>query len=249
MDRALTVFIFVVPVALGDTFGVMLKPVAGGDAGVLGSFMLILAALLYINADDAAWSDLFDNRPMVDNDVLLAFQAFDSNRSGKLDYKELMPALIWLGFEASEEQAALLVRRYDANSSGLLDLSEFAELVSQWRAWQQLSTGVPVVSEVTKREIKATFDVFDADGSGLIDVDELKGAMRAQGFKATDREVRKMMAEVDEDESGEIDFEEFLLMMTQKGPLTLLQELAGTQGAATRLIATSSVGAGIGLLA
>lgn len=165
------------------------------------------------------------------------------------DYKELMPALIWLGFEASEEQAALLVRRYDANSSGLLDLSEFAELVSQLRAWQQLSTGVPVVSVVTMREIKATFDVFDADGSGLIDLDELKGAMRAQGFKVTDREVRKMMAEVDEDESGEIDFEEFLLMMTKKGPLTLLQELAGTQGAATRLIATSCVGAGIGLLA
>ena len=73
--------------------------------------------------------------------------------------------------------------------------------------------------------------------------------MRAQGFKATDREVRKMMAEVDEDESGEIDFEEFLLMMTKKAPLTLLQELAGTQGAATLLIATSCVGAGIGLLA
>ena len=35
MDRALTVFIFVVPVALGDTFGVMLKPVAGGDAAAL----------------------------------------------------------------------------------------------------------------------------------------------------------------------------------------------------------------------
>ena len=95
MDRALTVFIFVVPVALGDTFGVMLKPVAGGDAGVLGSFMLILAALLYINADDAAWSDLFDNRPMVDNDVLLAFQAFDSNRSGKLGASA--PALLLEG--------------------------------------------------------------------------------------------------------------------------------------------------------
>lgn len=94
MDRALTVFTFVVPVAVGDTFGVILKPVAGGDAGVLGSFMLIVAALLYINADDAAWSDLFDNRPMVDDDVLLAFQAFDTNRSGKMGASA--PALLLL---------------------------------------------------------------------------------------------------------------------------------------------------------
>ena len=94
MDRALTVFTFVVPVAVGDAFGVILKPVAGGDAGVLGSFMLIIAALLYINADDAAWSDLFDNRPMVDDDVLLAFQAFDSNRSGKMGASA--PALLLL---------------------------------------------------------------------------------------------------------------------------------------------------------
>merc|ERR1712022_81820 len=51
-------------------------------------------------------------------------------------------------------------------------------------------------------EIKEAFDLFDTDGSGSIDVNELKVAMKALGMDA--------------DGDGTIDFDEFLAMMTAR---------------------------------
>ena len=72
------------------------------------------------------------------------------------------------------------------------------------------------LTEEEKLEIKEAFDLFDTDGSGVIDAKELKVAMRALGFEPKKEEVRKLIAEVDKDGSGTIDFSEFLDMMTSK---------------------------------
>lgn len=58
--------------------------------------------------------------------------------------------------------------------------------------------------------------MFDTDGSGTIDVKELKVAMRALGFEPKKDEIRKMIAEIDRSGSGTIDFNEFLELMTAK---------------------------------
>ena len=39
------------------------------------------------------------------------------------------------------------------------------------------------LSEKQKKDIKEAFDLFDADGSGVIDIKELKVALRALGFE------------------------------------------------------------------
>jgi Ca2+-binding EF-hand superfamily protein len=43
-----------------------------------------------------------------------------------------------------------------------------------------------------KQEIKEAFDLFDTDGSGSIDENELRVAMKALGFEAKDEEVHKV---------------------------------------------------------
>merc|ERR1711903_383750 len=53
-------------------------------------------------------------------------------------------------------------------------------------------------------EIKEAFDLFDTDGSGSIDTNELKVAMKALGMDAKS------------DGDGTIDFDEFLAMMTAR---------------------------------
>ena len=58
--------------------------------------------------------------------------------------------------------------------------------------------------------------MFDIDGSGAIDVKELKQVMQNLGMNPTDEEVARMMAEADEDDSGEIDFREFAILMGKK---------------------------------
>uniref|UniRef100_A0A8D0CG98 Calglandulin n=1 Tax=Salvator merianae TaxID=96440 RepID=A0A8D0CG98_SALMN len=72
------------------------------------------------------------------------------------------------------------------------------------------------LSEEQKQEIREAFDLFDTDGSGSIDIKELKVAMRALGFEPKKEEIRKMIADIGKDGCNTIDFEDFLTMMSQK---------------------------------
>ncbi|XP_057556382.1 centrin-1 [Hippopotamus amphibius kiboko] len=74
----------------------------------------------------------------------------------------------------------------------------------------------PELTEDQKQEVREAFDLFDADGSGTIDVKELKVAMRALGFEPRKEEMKKMIAEVDKEGTGKISFNDFLAVMTQK---------------------------------
>uniref|UniRef100_A0A8C4ZQ47 EF-hand domain-containing protein n=1 Tax=Gadus morhua TaxID=8049 RepID=A0A8C4ZQ47_GADMO len=74
----------------------------------------------------------------------------------------------------------------------------------------------PELTEEQKQEIREAFDLFDTDGTGTIDVKELKVAMRALGFEPKKEEIKKMIADIDKQGSGMIDFNDFLSMMTPK---------------------------------
>uniref|UniRef100_A0A8C7ACR6 EF-hand domain-containing protein n=1 Tax=Neovison vison TaxID=452646 RepID=A0A8C7ACR6_NEOVI len=69
----------------------------------------------------------------------------------------------------------------------------------------------PELTEEQKQEIREAFDLFDADGTGTIDVKELKVAMRALGFEPKKEEIKKMISEIDKEGTGKMNF-----MMTQK---------------------------------
>merc|ERR1711981_646186 len=69
------------------------------------------------------------------------------------------------------------------------------------------------VTMLTQEEIdqcREAFERFDKDGSGTIDVWELKATLNAMGQYPTDEELLQMIAEVDDDGSNEIEFSEFL---------------------------------------
>uniref|UniRef100_A0A671QSU2 Centrin, EF-hand protein, 2 n=1 Tax=Sinocyclocheilus anshuiensis TaxID=1608454 RepID=A0A671QSU2_9TELE len=73
-----------------------------------------------------------------------------------------------------------------------------------------------VLTEEQRQEIREAFELFDTDGSGHIEVKELKVAMRALGFEPKKEEIKKMIAEVDKDATGKISFSDFMTVMTQK---------------------------------
>nr|XP_044987666.1 centrin-4 isoform X2 [Jaculus jaculus] len=70
--------------------------------------------------------------------------------------------------------------------------------------------------ETQKQEIKEAFDLFNVDGSGTIDVKELKIAMRALGFEPKKEEIKHMIAEIDNEGTGTINFEDFFVVMSVK---------------------------------
>ncbi|POI36004.1 hypothetical protein CIB84_000244 [Bambusicola thoracicus] len=78
------------------------------------------------------------------------------------------------------------------------------------------SSPKPELTEEQKQEIREAFDLFDTDGTGNIDVKELKVAMRALGFEPKKEEIKKMISDIDKEGTGKISFNDFLVVMTQK---------------------------------
>eukprot|EP00567_Pseudictyota_dubia_P012031 CAMPEP_0197434162 /NCGR_PEP_ID=MMETSP1175-20131217/1931_1 /TAXON_ID=1003142 /ORGANISM="Triceratium dubium, Strain CCMP147" /LENGTH=152 /DNA_ID=CAMNT_0042962781 /DNA_START=114 /DNA_END=572 /DNA_ORIENTATION=+ len=72
------------------------------------------------------------------------------------------------------------------------------------------------VSREEIEEYKAAFSMFDKDGDGTIDTDELGAVFRSLGELATDEEIEDLVREVDTDGDGVIDFSEFLAMMSKQ---------------------------------
>ncbi|XP_020666300.2 centrin-2 [Pogona vitticeps] len=72
------------------------------------------------------------------------------------------------------------------------------------------------LTEEQKQEIREAFDLFDTDGTGNIDVKELKVAMRALGFEPKKDEIKKMILDIDKEGTGKISYSDFLAVMTQK---------------------------------
>ncbi|KAK3600750.1 hypothetical protein CHS0354_017042 [Potamilus streckersoni] len=71
-------------------------------------------------------------------------------------------------------------------------------------------------SEVSDEEyqIRQAFKVFDKDGNGVIDKNELRLAMRTLGEKVSEADVTEMMRDADTNGDGKIDYEEFARMWT-----------------------------------
>jgi calmodulin len=80
----------------------------------------------------------------------------------------------------------------------------------------QVQSRLPELDEEQILEFKEAFKLFDKDGGGSIDVEELGDAMRALGSDPDPEELQQMVDEVDEDGSGEIEFDEFLLLMSKQ---------------------------------
>ena len=60
------------------------------------------------------------------------------------------------------------------------------------------------LTEEQRQEIKDAFDLFDTEGTGVIDAKELKVALKALGFEPRKEEVKKLIAEVDKEGKGVI---------------------------------------------
>jgi hypothetical protein len=56
--------------------------------------------------------------------------------------------------------------------------------------------GKQALDEEQLEELREAFNLFDTDGSGTIDVRELKAAMRALGFTVKKAEIRQMLVRV-----------------------------------------------------
>mmetsp|Transcript_31077 Transcript_31077/g.28270 ORF Transcript_31077/g.28270 Transcript_31077/m.28270 type:complete len:89 (-) Transcript_31077:616-882(-) len=67
-----------------------------------------------------------------------------------------------------------------------------------------------ILTEAELSKSQEAFSIFDKDGSGYIDRDELRKVLEEMGQKPSDDEIIKMINEVDSHNNGVIDFNDFL---------------------------------------
>lgn len=64
----------------------------------------------------------------------------------------------------------------------------------------------PELTRAQMQETQQAFELFDADGTGTIDVKEFKVAMRTLGFEPKKEEIEKMIRKIDKEVTGKMTF-------------------------------------------
>ena len=66
------------------------------------------------------------------------------------------------------------------------------------------------------KTLRAAFGVFDQNGDGTIDANELRSFIRECGEAASEEEIDRVFGDIDENGDGRIDYEEFSRTVTEE---------------------------------
>ncbi|KAI5962148.1 CDC31 [Candida pseudojiufengensis] len=133
-----------------------------------------------------------------------AFQLFDMNGDGCLDYHETKVAFRALGFELTKREVLDIIHEYDTDDTNLITYDNFYKTV-----------GEMIVKRDPLDEIRRAFKLFDVDGTGKISVRNLRKISKDVGENLSDEDLQAMIDEFDLDEDGEINEEEFIRICTE----------------------------------
>lgn len=133
-----------------------------------------------------------------------AFDLFDMEKTGKIDYHELKLTFKAFGFKVTKEEMKLFKERLDPNSNNKLTFDEFIDLMTE-----KFSERNP------RDEAIMAFDLFDEDKKGKISMRNLKKAVKEINENLNDNELKAIMDEFDTDGDGYITKEDFLKIMDE----------------------------------
>lgn len=133
-----------------------------------------------------------------------AFDLFDADKTGTIDYHELKVAIRALGFPVKKADVRAIVREVDMSESGKIDKKQFVQILTK-----KYNERDPV------EEIKKAFKLFDTDGSGKISFKNMRAITQELGEDIQEDELRAMIDEFDQNDDGYIDESEFIAIMKQ----------------------------------
>merc|ERR1712212_1218537 len=125
----------------------------------------------------------------------------DSN--GSVDSTGVKTIMRCVGQNPSDAEIADMINQVDKDGTGSLDFPEFLMMMC-------LKSDV----ENAEDEIREAFQVFDGDGNGFINRQELACVMGNLGIDLSFEEVQSMIGQADIDGDGCINYEEFYTMMS-----------------------------------
>ncbi|KAI3873012.1 hypothetical protein MKX03_024709 [Papaver bracteatum] len=129
------------------------------------------------------------------------FKLMDTDNSGKITYEELKAGLQKVGSQLAEPEMKMLMEVADVDGNGTLDYGEFVTVTIHLQKMEN------------DEHFRRAFMFFDKDGSGFIEMDELREALTDESGKTDDEVLNDILREVDTDKDGRISYEEFVAMM------------------------------------
>ncbi|GAA0140072.1 non-receptor serine/threonine protein kinase [Lithospermum erythrorhizon] len=129
------------------------------------------------------------------------FTLMDTNNDGKVTYDELCAGLRKVGSQLAEPEIKLLMEVADIDGNGCLDYGEFVAVTIHLQRVEN------------DEHFRTAFTFFDKDGSGYIELHELRKALTDESGETDPEVLKDIMREVDTDKDGQISYEEFVAMM------------------------------------
>eukprot|EP00879_Flechtneria_rotunda_P002386 GHRR01002582.1.p1 GENE.GHRR01002582.1~~GHRR01002582.1.p1 ORF type:complete len:169 (+),score=42.16 GHRR01002582.1:192-698(+) len=120
------------------------------------------------------------------------FDAIDTDRSGRLDAKELQRALALGNLNFGLNDVDQMVRAFDTSNARSLGYEEFQRL------------------HIFLVNVQNSFQTFDRDRSGKLTPDEVTNALRQAGFNLDPPAMMAMIGKFDPDNSGSLSLDEYI---------------------------------------
>ncbi|KAL5998095.1 Calcium-dependent protein kinase 29 [Asimina triloba] len=130
------------------------------------------------------------------------FQMMDTNKNGNLTFEELKEGLQMMGEPVHEPDVKMLMEAADVDGNGTLDCNEF------------VTVSVHLKRISSDEHLSEAFKFFDKNGSGFIEIDELKETLlEGDHSPANMKMIADIICDVDTDKDGRISYQEFASMM------------------------------------
>ncbi|MBA0652158.1 hypothetical protein Goklo_019434, partial [Gossypium klotzschianum] len=129
------------------------------------------------------------------------FALMDTDNDGKVSYEELKAGLRKVGSQLAEPEIKMLMEVADVDGNGVLDYGEFVAVTIHLQKMEN------------DEHFRRAFMFFDKDGSGYIELDELRDALADESGETDVDALNDIMREVDTDKDGQICYDEFVAMM------------------------------------
>jgi len=159
------------------------------------------------------------------------FHRLDKNRNGILSVQEVSVLFNQMGLAPTcrhgQDEIRRLLQDCDHDKDGELDLVEFQHLVQlvseklrSITRFREIELGHSL--KLTSQQIREFRDFFwqiDTDGSGHLDMEELRMLMHRMRQRIDGDDIRLLMSKIDDNHNGLVDFPEFLKLVHAIGQL------------------------------
>eukprot|EP00927_Polykrikos_kofoidii_P074801 TRINITY_DN70830_c0_g1_i1.p1 TRINITY_DN70830_c0_g1~~TRINITY_DN70830_c0_g1_i1.p1 ORF type:complete len:359 (+),score=82.53 TRINITY_DN70830_c0_g1_i1:69-1145(+) len=154
-----------------------------------------------------------------------AFAAFQGFSTGIGDLQNEVGATLFNAKDAAGGTFSALSTAWNSELSGLspFEMRKAGVMLDNMKkAGYSDAMANTVVSAVlcdqSEKNIRKAFDFFDDDGSGHLDLDEVKAALPLMGEDVPPKVIKDLIKKVDSDKSGKISFNEFVVLTRGMNP-------------------------------